>query len=231
MATSGTITFTKTAGEIVDLALRRIGVIGEGDSANAAQYASAQADLNFMLRTWQLDGPRLWGRTDATLTLVSGTQTYTLSPRPMAAHTLRFAIDGTERYPLSQWGWEDWDVFPMKTTTGQPKIYVLDRQRAATSVKFWPVPVFSSEAWTVPYSYERVFEDITASSQDLDVPQEALELVTLSLAARQVEVYPAGDSKDAARQQRITARAVTLYNEFMGFNRQGEVRFVRGDRA
>ena len=228
MALSGTIAFNLTAQEMANAILQKLGVIGENANADASKYAIVQRELNLMLRSWQMGGPRLWGRAEGALTLVSGTQTYTLSPRPMKLHTLRFAIDGAERYPLSKWGQEDWDNFPAKTRTGQPTIYTLDRQRSGTSVTLWPAPSFSGAAWTCPYTYERVFEDVTGAAQDIDVPQEWLELVQLALATRCMENWPAGDAKDRDRYAQIRARAKGLYDEAMGFDRDGDVMFYPG---
>lgn len=226
MSTSGTITYGLSAAELVDQALRKLGVIGENASAAASQYAGGQTNLNLMLKTWQMHGPNLWSHTESSVTLLTGVQQYTFSPRPREIANVRFAIDGVEKRPLSKWGREDWDAFPGKASQGTPSIYVLDRQRTATTIKVWPVPVFAGQAWTLPYSYERVLEDVTGGTQEIDVPQEHLETVIMCLAARLAENYPPGDSKDQARQRNIISRAQGLYEQAMGFDRDGDVRFV-----
>lgn len=229
MTTSGTIAFTQTAGDLVTNALRKLGVVAQTQNADASQYAIGQSNLNQMLHSWQIDGPQLWGRTDGVFTLIDGQQVYTLSPRPMDVHNIRFAINGAERRPLSEWFAEDWEPFPAKTRTGAPTCFFLDRQRGATLITLWAIPTgMGSDVWTCPYSYDRVFEDVTGEGQEVDVPQEALELVTLALASRLQEEYPAGDSKDAARYAAVTQRAGTLYAKFAGFDRRGAVQFRAG---
>jgi len=224
VATSGTITFNLNAQQVIDAALQKIGVLGEGETASGNQYTEAERELNLMGLTWSMEGPNLWTLAETSITLVSGTQTYTLSPRPRAVMNMRFAIDGVEQYPMTEWDRQDWDRFPMKTQTGNPYKYVIDRQRAATTVKLWPVPTFSSGAQTVPYSYERVWQDITSPSQDLDVPQEWLETVTVNLGARLADDYRlTGQHVD-----RVRDRAARLYDMAMTADRRGDVRIHVG---
>lgn len=229
MTTSGTIAFTMTAAEIVTDALRKLGVVPQTQDADYSQYAIGQKNLNRMLRSWQLSGPQLWGRTDGVFTLVDSQQVYTLNPRPMEVHNIRFAINGTELRPLSEWFAEDWENFPPKMRQGAPTCFFLDRQRTATLITLWPVPAaFGADVWTCPYSYDRVFEDVTGEAQEIDVPQEALEMVMLSLATRLQQEFPAGDSKDAARYAAVKEEAQSLFATFQGFDRRGSVTFRAG---
>ena len=225
MALSGTIVFNLTAQQLIDTALKKITVLGEGETSSGDQYTDAQVILNLMLHSWSMAGPNLWTMTEATaVALVSGTQEYTLSPRPRSVMNMRFAIDGVEQYPLSEWDRQDWDRFPMKTQTGNPLKFVLDRQRTATTVKFWPVPSFSSGTYTVPYSFERVWQDVSAPAQDVDVPQEWLETVVMNLAARLADDYRlSGPIVD-----RIRERAGNLYELAMNADRRGDVRIRMG---
>lgn len=227
MATSGVITFNLTAQQLIDAALQKITVLGEGESASGNQYTDAQRELNLMMLSWTQAGPNLWTMTEATaVALVSGTQTYTLSPRPRSVMNMRFAIDGVEQYPMTEWDRQDWDRFPMKTQTGNPIKYVIDRQRTATTVKVWPVPSFTSGTYTCPYSYERVFDSVTQPSQDIDVPQEWLETVMVNLASRLADDYRlSGPVVD-----RVRDRAIKLYELAMTADRRGDVRIRIGGR-
>ena len=226
MATSGTITFNLTAQQLIDKALSKIGVLGEGETASGNQYADAQTELNLMMHTWSMEGPNLWTVADGSITLVSGTQSYTLSPRPRSVMNVRFSIDSVEQYPMSEFDRQDWDRFPMKTSTGNPLRYVVDRQRASTIVKVWPIPSFSSGTYTCPYSYERVWEDVSQPAQDIDVPQEWLETVAVSLGARLCDDY----SLSGPIPDRVRDRAQKLYALAMTADRRGDVRIVIGGR-
>lgn len=222
MALSGVISTIYTAQEVVDTSLRKLGVLGEGETSDGNKFTDALAELNRMLKSFQMTGPNLWCRAETSVTLVDGTHTYTLSPRPRTVMNMRFAIGGTERRPLSEYPREDWDRFPMKDSTGAPLTYVLDRQRTQTQVRFWPVPDFGSEVWTVPYSYERVIEDLTATTNDLDIPQEAFDLIVYSLVGRLAVDY---QMVGQPHVEDCKARASVLLEAFQLFDRASGIEF------
>lgn len=222
MALSGSIAYSLNAGQLVNRAFQVVNINGENVSASGGQWIAGMSQLNMMLKTWQMEGPNLWSRAETSVSLVSGTQTYTLSPRPRDVMNVRFAIDGVEQRPLAEWARQDWDRFPNKSATGAPTLFVVDRQRTSTTLTFWPKPSFSSGTWTCPYSYERVLEDITATTDDVDIPQEAFELATLALGARLADEYQV----ETPSSQRVRARAAELYSQFMQWDRRGGVRIT-----
>jgi len=379
MALSGTITFARTAQQICDAALRKIGVLGEGETSSGNQYTDAEEALNLMLRTWSMEGPNLWTDAEQTVPLVSGLATYTLSPRPRQVYTVRWcnavvtnralyardwtqsawtksnmttalsqtgvdnvassatlltasagnatalqsvtraeadwdfgvymkrvtgtgaisvtlnggtawtavtddinsdtwtqvglslddvtnpqfgvrittsgdavavdyalaSLDGisptafepiltttanVSRYdegrPLGEWGRQDYENAPIKDSTGDPTIYVIDRLRSSTTITLWPIPQFSSGVQALRIGYERVWEDVTAPGQDIDVPQEWYETVIFGLAARLADDY----QLNGPHVERVRQRAVQLYQLAMTNDRRGDVR-VRIGRA
>lgn len=221
MALSGTIDYRRTAAQVVSRALQKLGVLGQGFEASADELQNGLDALNEMLKTWSTQGPNLWTRAEQEVTLVSGTQTYTLSPRPRLVYNVRWAVDGEERLPLPEWTRQNWDRFIYKTSTGEPKIYVLDKQRTATTITLWPIPEFDSgsETWTLNVSYERALEIVTEGAHDIDVPEEFTETVIMCLAARLAEDYRLTDETS----ERVRERAVTLLEQAMSFDRWGDV--------
>lgn len=225
MALSGTIDVRWTAERLISRAFQGLGILGAGETAGGDDYATGQDLLNELMRTISMDGPNLWTMTEGTpIALVSGTQTYTLSPRPRSVENVRFAIGGVEQIPLTPYDRQDWDRFIYKTSTGSPIKYVLDRQRLSTTITFWPIPTFSSGTWTAPYSYERVWQDVTAPANDIDIPQEAFEMVRYQLMGRLADEYRV----ETPSADRIRQRADALYTMFMDSDRSGDIRFVLG---
>ena len=53
MATSGSADYNVTRDDIITEALELIGVLGEGESPNAAQLTSSARTLNIMVKSWQ----------------------------------------------------------------------------------------------------------------------------------------------------------------------------------
>lgn len=60
MALSNTYTFTLTREQIINSALRKIGVLSEGQDPSDAQITDASEALNVMLKAFQADGLPLW---------------------------------------------------------------------------------------------------------------------------------------------------------------------------
>ena len=132
---------------------------------------------------------------------------------------------GVESLPLMEWGKQAWDKFIYKTNRGTPTGYSVDKARTATTLILWPVPSFSSGAYGVNVGYERAWEMATTGSEDIDIPEEFMETAVVCLAARLIEDYQLPEDANTAR---IRARASTLYNQAMGFDRSGSIKFVRG---
>ena len=60
MATSGTINFSVTELDIIQEALERLGVLGEGETPNSAQITTCSRTLNMMVKAWQGEGLNLF---------------------------------------------------------------------------------------------------------------------------------------------------------------------------
>lgn len=60
MPTSGSIDYSTSTRAIITEALELLGVLGEGEDYNQAQYESARRTLNSMVKMWQADGLNLF---------------------------------------------------------------------------------------------------------------------------------------------------------------------------
>lgn len=228
MATSGVITYTLTAQEIITQALARIGILGEGETASNSQYATALVELNLLLKSIEMAGTGLMRRAEQTVSIVDGTATYTLNPRPAQVINVRFAIDAVERRPLTEWDREDYDAAPVKSNTGAPVVFVVDRQRADTTLTLWPIPdVPSGETWTLKVSFERVPESVTGPTEEVDVAQEQLDALIDALAVTQISIYGVASTPEA---QLVLQRAGAKVDFALNFDRRGSIRFVAGER-
>lgn len=76
MPTSGTITTTTTAKEIIQEALELLGALGEGELANLSQETSLLRTLRNLCTTWQADGLNLFAVTSLNIFLTPGESRY-----------------------------------------------------------------------------------------------------------------------------------------------------------
>lgn len=80
MATSGSTDFNLTRNEIIEEALKLLGVGARGETISAEDNADASRALNLMVKAWQAQGYHLWGIQTATLLVQKGTGEYSLGP-------------------------------------------------------------------------------------------------------------------------------------------------------
>ena len=76
MATSGSYDFTRTAGGIINAALRKLGILAEGEVASADQATDALEDLNLLVKSWPANGIDLWRYEELTVFTVKDKQSY-----------------------------------------------------------------------------------------------------------------------------------------------------------
>lgn len=68
----------KTRNEIIEQALKIIGVIAEGENPSSDQISDGAIRLDWMVKRWQSSGVHLWSEREATLFLVKGQSSYIL---------------------------------------------------------------------------------------------------------------------------------------------------------
>ena len=76
MATSGSTTWSLQRDDVINGALRKLGVLPEGVTANASQIASGVIALNAMVKGFQTDGMPVWAIKEYTFTTVAGIGSY-----------------------------------------------------------------------------------------------------------------------------------------------------------
>ena len=171
MATSGSSDFNLNARAVIKHSLHRLNIIPPEDEPAAPDAATCMRELNLMLKGWQTTLPNLWRRSAGTVTLVSDTTSYTLTPRPFRVVSARYRNSAGRDLPLTEWTAEEYEDMPIKASTGIPTAFYVDYQRDAVTMYVWQ-PMASVSGDTIRYTYQRRFEDIDALENDIDIPQE-----------------------------------------------------------
>lgn len=218
MSTSGSINFSLNAREVCTYALEELREIGSGQEPDADAMAKVMRRLNLMLKSWQATGPNLWRQTDGSVSLVANTASYALSPRPFRVIEARYRSAAGVDIPMFDLTRQEYLDLSLKTSSGVPTNYYVDYQRGSAVLYVWSVPA-SVTTETIQYSYQRVFEDIDRLNDDLDIPQEYLELVGTSLAVRCFSLFGRSDKELRLREQQ-------LMSDFLDADREDMVRFV-----
>lgn len=224
MATSGSIDYTLTARDVVQYALRKIGVLAIGATASAEDAAAALIELNLMLKQWAHEGPFLFTKRESTQTLVSATANYSLtSTRPLRIIEARFrnAASPATDLPMQPLTRDEYFQLPVKSASGIPTTFYFDPQAATSTLYVWPV-LATATTEAIAYTYQRRIEDLDSLNNDLDIPQEWLGTVGYALADRLLDDYGISDKVG----DRITARAQEMLQKARDFERE-EFLFMR----
>ena len=220
MATSGVITSTMTAGQMMMLAMQEIGVLGAGETPTGEEYESMIPRLNFMLKTWQAKGCNLWRATTGTVTITADTASGELDPNIIDVQAARVVTTNNE-IPMQQWGNGEYRILPNKAQSGRPIAFYVDKQRDAVNLYVWPVPTANTD---IKIDYARVIEDVTATTETLDIPQQWIETVYVNLAARCINLFGATrlDPNTAAE---VKQRAAEMEAELLDMDRPASIMF------
>lgn len=218
-----TISLTKTAGELVDSALKRVQMLGDGETASGHVWTVAKDHLNGLLKLLVTQGPSEWRRATQTPALVAGQAAYVLSPRPDRVMRVYYRNTAGFDMELQQWNMDDYDRMPIKTSSGRPTIFAIDRQRTNTTIYLWPVPDATLALGTLRVSYERVPEDVSLPGDTLDVPQEWLDTLTDLVGARTAQSFQLGAQPAVIAAEQ---RGAGNLNELLGYDRNYSVRFT-----
>jgi len=181
MATSGTATFNLDIHEIIEEAYERAG-LGRAFSGN--DFRTARRSLNLLAQDFANRGINLWTIEESTLSLTSGTATYTLPADTVSIldHSIREGT-GTSQSDLSitRMSLGEYSSISSKNSQGRPvKIYV-ERLVSAPKVTVWPVP--NNNNYTlVYYRIRRIEDSVNGSVTQFDAPTRFLPAIVAGLA-------------------------------------------------
>ena len=180
MATSGTATFNPEIVEIVEDAYERCGL----ELRSGYDLKTARRSLDIMAAEWSNKGINLWTVEAGTVSLTTGTATYTLPADTIdLLETVIRTGSGSNQQDLSinRISVSTYATIPNKNNQGRPIQIYVDRQ-ATPKVSVWPTPD-SSTTYTLAYWRLRRIEDAgRAGSNTYDVPSRFIPCLVAGLA-------------------------------------------------
>jgi len=174
MATSGTTTFTLQIDDVIEEAYERCGI----ETRSGYDLKSAKRSLNLLLQGMQNEHAALWKMTRTTLSLVQGQTTYTLDDKVLDISDVvltRSSVDTT----MLRINRSDYQNRPNKTTESRPSQYYFEKT-ATPTLYIYPAPENSTDTLSY-YNQERI-EDVTQYTETIDIPINALPVITTGLA-------------------------------------------------
>lgn len=185
MATSGTYTFTVTAQNIVEAALRVLQVYGIGDPIPAQAITDTMEALNIWVKAMVKGGLFLWTVQDLQVPMVAAQATYSVGPLSSQPRPLRI-LDAYLRNSsgndttLSVTSRYDYDTLGLKSAQGIPNQLFYDPQLGNGVITLYNVPIEAGS--TLHIIAQRQIQDFTSTSDNPDFPQEAFQMLKWGLA-------------------------------------------------
>jgi hypothetical protein len=223
MATSASTDYNLTAQQIINYALRKINVLSQHEAPSAEDADRALTEMNLMLKGWQRY-EQLWRLTEGYVLLVANTAGYSMTPRPFRVYSVRYRNSSSEDTIMTRMSREHYFQLPDRTLNGIPTQWWFDPQRDTDSLYVWPVleTIDGTTPERLQVTYQRRYEDVDTLTENVDVPQQYLDVVGHNLAARLADSYGRG----GAHVDRIIARAENLKHEMLDDDRADFVQIV-----
>ena len=183
--------------DLVSAALRKIGVLAAGETPEAQESADALAEANRMIRSWSNEQLMIPYEVEDTLTLVAGTQSYTMgtgatlnTDRPIGfsrAVTRSTVSTPPVDYPVNIRTAEEWASIPVKTLAAE---IITDLYPQGTypneTLKIWPVPTVAHSL--VIWSWKELSQ-IASLATTLSLPAGYEDAMVYTLAVRLAPDY------------------------------------------
>ena len=175
MTTSGDTTFNMGANEISEEAFDICAIGSEGESISDDMYRRAARSLNLIIKAWGAE-EHLWIRTEGTVTLVAGQQSYDISPKPMRITEVRRHVTASG-YDTPMWEWAREQYFAQSNKAAQsiPTSFYYDPQRDTGTLYIWPTAsAATASTMSLSMTYLRKLEGVDNTSDTPDLPDEWL---------------------------------------------------------
>lgn len=199
MSVSGDTTWTMTQSQIVNAALRKLGVYSDGNTPTSTQTANANEALNNIIVSLHAQGMPLWAMSTTFFTPTQGVGAYPVGlgvgtgnlniPAPLKI-TQGWNLDvsnpaATFRIPMNIYTQYNFNLLNAPTTQGFPIHLWYQPQNQQGIINIWPQPdaytAMNRQIWFV---YQRPFDQFDASTDTPDFPQVWIEPLIYSLAHR-----------------------------------------------
>lgn len=198
MTTSASTNFSVSRDDLIKGALRKIGVVPQGESPTVDQITEGAFALNLLVKAWQADGMPLWAIRTTAIPLTLNINTYEIgtgltvnTDKPLKV-IRAWNRDSTSNVdiPVRIITHQEYDILGNKTSSGNPIQIYYEPQRDSGMLYMFPTPDATSVANNQIYiTYQRPFEDFDASTDTPDFPQEWYDAVLYGLAVRLAPDY------------------------------------------
>ena len=179
MSTSGITLYRLTRDQIINAALRKLGVLALGQTPETEQTANGAEALNTLIARLRTIGLPIWARKTYSFTPVLNTGTYDIGigktfnvAYPLhILQAFRQDYGSTTKINMEVIGNFNYNIYP--TSTGGTPIQLTYQPKVNFgTIGVWPIPDATGATATVTIVYQAPYEYFNASTDTLDFPEE-----------------------------------------------------------
>lgn len=208
-----------TAAEIIESALRKLGVIASGEDPSSAEQADGLASLNQMLASFSNESIFLFSDNEETFTLTPSTSSYTMgsggdfnTTQPIKITDARLQVNTSNpayEMPISILTLPEWKKIVQKNISSTlPSAIYVEYGAALATINVYPVP---SAAQSLILNSRKVVQSFASAATAVAMPPGYERLLVFNLA---VEVASEYGQEASPTVQRIAkeSKAMILRN-------------------
>jgi hypothetical protein len=185
MATSGLTTFTITEEEAISMAMLEIGALAIGETPTQDETTDARRRLNLLLKSLQTSGIFINKLAENSFTTSLGVLNYAAEEGTVRILNCWMRVEGID-IPLDVFDYASYASIQSKSGQAQPTAVFVDYSGATPIFYCYPSP---EGAYTIYYRRTTYIEDMTASTDEFDLPQYGLEMIVKGLACKLAPSY------------------------------------------
>jgi hypothetical protein len=180
-----------TAKQIVESALRIVGVLASGEEGQPAELQDGLAALNGLIGSWNNNSLIIPSMTERTFAL-SNKQEYTYGPggdfdavRPMSIQYAQFKDVTGKRYTCENYGTRQWAELNYPTTMRSPGFY-FEQSYPLAKVKFPYLPYLTD---VIVFQTLEPLSKVSSITQEINLPDGYDRALKLNLAVELAAEY------------------------------------------
>ena len=200
-----------TAQQIIDQALKLIGVLGVGTTLTDQEYTDSLLTLNLMIDRWNLTDLLVYSTNPHTFPFTPGKQKYTLGVggdfnmiRPSKIDHISVLINTNPDLPIevpldANFDLEGWQNIVVKNITNLFPLYCYNNTGYPfMELNFWPIPQAATSS-VVLYTWD-LMPYIANLTDNVDLPTGYIDAIIYNLAIRLAQMFDRVPSADLIKE-------------------------------
>jgi len=234
-------TFTVSRDQIIQLALRKLGVLELGDTPDAATTANASLALNLLVKQMATQGLKIWKVNELYIPIVNGQTVYSIGPASLNPTTAldtakplkviqawlrQYTVSPPIDTPMQLLSKQEYDTLGSKFSTGVTNsVYCNVRQNWSDLYVYLTPDQNAASQYQLYFVCQQPMDDINTGNQIPDFPSEWMNTLVWNLADQLAIEY----SVPANHRQEIALRAKTYQDQLCDWDVEATSTFFQAD--